>query len=259
MKIKDSVVWVTGGTSGIGLRIAEYLVEQGANVTISGRNAKKGAEIADRLGDRCVYQACDVTDFENIKTAAQAVVDRWGRMDVVCNFAGAPTVYKLFDENGEINANDGFRKDITVNLTGSYDVARVAAYHMKKNAPGELGERGCIVLCGSLASVSVNGNTLFGYKTAKEGIKGLVRCFAPALAPYGIRCNSVLPGWVLSGITTNPATNLGMNVEKDIPGQVFPGPIGTPQSIAMMVGQIIENVYINRTDISVDAGHISRY
>lgn len=259
MKIKDSIVWVTGGTSGIGEGIAEYLVERGAKVMISGRNEVKGQEIVKRLGENCVFKKCDITSMEEIQDTAKAIVDRWGRLDVLCNFAGMPTPYMLFDENGELNPNDAFRKDINVNLIASYDVARVAAYYMKNNEPGDHGERGCIVLCSSLAAGSANGVLISGYKTAKEGVRALTRVFATCLAPYAIRCNSIMPGWVLSGMTTNPATNLGIDPSKDMKNQVFPKEIGDPLHIAMMVGQLIENVYMNRTDINVDAGDMARY
>ncbi|MBR0374526.1 MAG: SDR family oxidoreductase [Mogibacterium sp.] len=259
MQIKDSVIWITGGTSGIGKGIAELMVEKGAKVVISGRNEEKGAEICEALGKNCVFIKCDVTDFEQIKAAAQAVVDRWGRMDVVCSFAGAPSVYPLFGPDGELNPNDGFRKDINVDLIGTYDTVRVAAYHIKKNEPNEFGERGCVILCSSLAAFSGSGNYLFGYKTAKEGVKALNRCFADAFAPFGIRCNAVMPGFILSGITTNPATNLGIDSAGDIPGQQFPTKIGKPYNIATTVAHMIENEFINRADFSVDAGHMSRY
>lgn len=259
MKIQDSVVWITGGTSGIGEGTAEYLVGKGAKVVISGRNVEKGNAIASRLGENCYFVKCDVKNLDEIKAAAQEVVDHFGRMDVVCTFAGAPHVHSIFDSEGNLEPNDMFREDIATNLTGSYDAARVAAWHMKNNEGGEFGEKGLIVLCGSLASVSGVSGPLPGYKSAKEGVKGLTRVFACELAPYGIRCNSVLPGWVESGITTNPSTNLGMDISQDMQSQCFPKPVGQPVYIAMMVGQFIENPYLNKVDVSVDAGELSRY
>lgn len=260
MKIKDSVIWITGGTSGIGKGCAEYFHALGAKVAISGRCDERGNAIVEKLGENAMYVHGDVTITEENFATADAIIAKWGRIDILINMAGSPHIYTIFDEKGELTPMDPFIADITTDLIGTYDTTRIAAYHMKKNEPNEIGERGCIINCGSLAAYSGDASVLYGYKTAKEGVKALMRGFAPALAPLGIRVNTVHPGFIRSGITENPATNLGLPPETvPFPGNLFPVVMGEPIHIAKMCEAIIVNEYINCADLIVDAGHRGRY
>lgn len=260
MNIKDSVIWITGGTSGIGKGCDEHFVALGAKVAISGRCDERGNKIVSDLGENCVYFHGDVTKSEENFSVANAIIEKWGRIDILINMAGYPHIFSIFDENGELNPIDPFIADITTDLIGTYDTTRIAAYHMKKNSPNEIGERGCIINCGSLAAFSGDASVLYGYKTAKEGVKALARCFAPALAPFGIRVNTVHPGFIRSGITENPETNLGIPPESNpFPANLFPNVIGEPEHIAKICEAIIVNEYINCADFCVDAGSRSRY
>lgn len=260
MEIRNSVIWVTGGTSGIGKGCAEYFAAMGAKIAISGRCDERGNAIAKRLGENCIYVHGDVTKTEENLATAKAIVDKWGRIDILINMAGSPTIYQLFDENGELTPIDPYIADIQTDLIGTYDTTRIAAYYMTKNEPNAEGERGCIINCSSLAAVASGGNLLFGYKSAKEGVRALTRCFGEALAPHGIRVNTVLPGFIRSGITENPATNLGISPDTvPIPVNLFPPQIGEPEHIAMACEMVIKNIYFNRADLSIDAGAINRY
>lgn len=259
MKINGSVVWLTGGTAGIGKGVAKLLLEEGACVAITGRNKERGEAAAAELGGNCIYVQQDVTDTESNFAAAKTIVDKWGRIDILCNFGGVTHPQPLFDANGELTSIEPYLTDINIDLIGTLDVARIAAYYMKNNEPDEKGERGNLVLCSSLAGDSLSGNFLFGYKPAKEGVRGLTRCFANALAPYGIRCNTVMPGTIRSNMTMDKNSLGYVDPEKDVPMNLFPKYIGEPEHIASAVKLLVENDYINRADINVDAGAIIRY
>lgn len=262
MKIENSVIWVVGGTSGIGEGLTELLISKGAKVCISGRNTVAGEAIAQRLGENCIYAKADITVVEELKAAAQAVIDKWGRMDALINTAAYNVFHKLFDENGDLCEDDIFRRHIDVNLIGSYDVARIAAYHIKKNQPNPeaYGERGCIILTSSLSALSNGGADQFGYKTSKTAIAGLMRTLALSLGPLGIRCNTLAPGFIKTPMTLDPMANPFFDLTKDIdiPSHVFPPKVGLPIHCANAVVHLLENVFINKVELSVDAGSMSR-
>ena len=90
MELEGRVAVVTGGTRGIGLAIAEAFLREGASVVISGRSAKRGAEVADRLGqpDRVHFMAGDVMDRTDVEALVDGTVERFGRIDVLVNNAG---------------------------------------------------------------------------------------------------------------------------------------------------------------------------
>lgn len=259
MKIENSVVWITGGTSGIGLETARQLVDRGAKVLITGRNAERGKEAEKEMGDACLFYQSDVTKTDENLAAAQAAVDKWGRLDAHFANAGFPHLFKVFGDDGELTSIDPFVADIQVNLIGVFDTVRIAAYHIKKNEPGETGERGSIVISSSLAAkASTAGELLFGYKTAKEGVCALTRQFAANLAPYAIRVNTVCPGWIRTGMTMNDETNPGVDVNNPIAMQLYPRELGEPSCIADTVLYLFQNEFINRAEISVDAGYLMR-
>ena len=262
MKIENSVVWIVGGTSGIGEGIAELLVSKGAKVVISGRNMVNGEKIAERLGDNCCFYKADVTVVEELQAAAQAVVDEWGRMDAAVNTSAVNYFHDIFDENGELVNDDAFRKHIEVNVIGAYDFARIAAYHIKKNEPNpeEYGERGSIILTSSLAAFSTGGAHQYAYKTSKTALAGLMRALAVNLAPFGIRVNMLAPGFIKTPMTLDPISNPFFDLTKDvdIPSQLFPIKVGLPIHCAKTVVHLLENVFINKLEILVDGGSKNR-
>lgn len=259
MNIDGSTVWITGGTSGIGKATAKLLVEKGARVMITGRNAEKGQAAQEEIGDNCVFMKADITDTQANMHVCEQLIAKWGKLDIHFANAGFPHLFSVFDDKGELNPIDPYVADIKVNLIGAYDTARIASYHMKKNEPDEHGERGNLIFTASLAAPASNaGDALFGYKSAKEGVSGLARQFAGLLAPYGIRVNSVCPGWIKTGMTEGADTNPGIDLTKPIPFQLFPPTVGDPKSIAQTVVYFIENEFINRAEVSVDAGYLLR-
>lgn len=254
MLVKDSVIWVTGGTSGIGKGCTEYFVKQGAKVIFCGRNAEKGKAIEAELGENALFVKADMMKHEDIVGAAEAAVKKWGRIDVLCNFAGASRgAYSCFDEK----AMENFSFEVQNLLIATFDATCVAAQYMAKNEPNALGERGCIINTGSIASVHTAPRFNYGYKAAKEGVRGLTRVFAPELAEHGIRINTVLPGYIRSGIT-EPFEGPGFSFDA-IPETLFPRYIGEPEHIAKACQFMIEDPLMNKTDISVDGGLTCRY
>jgi len=170
-------VLVTGGTSGIGLAIAQGFRRAGAVVIVAGLPAKhaadlRGLEVAD----------LDVTDSSNV----DSVVDKLDRLDVLVNAAG-------MIRRGEEHNLAVFQQVLDVNLSGTMRVSMAA--HEKLASVG-----GCVVNVASMLSF-FGGGLVPAYSSSKGGIAQLTKSLAIAWAPKGIRVNAIAPGWIATPLT----------------------------------------------------------
>lgn len=192
------VVLVTGGNGGIGLGMASALAEAGADVAIWGTNADKNAQAEERLrvhGHRVISRVVDVSKEDVVVAAMRETVATMGRLDACFANAGASNAWKSFLDIG----GEAYRRLMSINLDGAIWTAREACRHMKERA--EAGDPG-----GSIVIVSSMG-ARFGsprnqdYSATKAAVNAVVRGIAVEFARYGIRANSILPGWVASDMT----------------------------------------------------------
>jgi NAD(P)-dependent dehydrogenase (short-subunit alcohol dehydrogenase family) len=181
---------IIGGTSGIGARTAELLVESRSHVVIAGRRRREGEELAGRLGDRAAFVHCDVTVESDVARAVSSAVDRLGGLDALVNSAGGGV-----PEARGIAAADLATTEATLRV---HLVGVVAA--MKHAAPVMVAQgSGSIVNIASLGGVLAGWSAL-SYSAAKAGLIHLTRCVAVELGEFGVRVNSVSPGPTLTGI-----------------------------------------------------------
>lgn len=269
MEIKDKVVWITGGTKGMGLASAKMLIDKGAKVMVTARNEELGKKIETELGENCLYVKADVVNSEEMQHAVKTLMDKWGRLDILFSNAGGgevswclpmqPTA-KSIEKGGAIEweyTNDGpatlqsFKNNIDINLIGSFDAARLAAWEMSKNEPNEDGERGVIIFTASISATKRHSPGFnCGYAAGKAALLGLTKEIACNLAPMGIRVNNILPGY----FNTDIVQGISFLKQPWIDAQIFPKKAGDPKNIAQMVEQIIENPFINNATIEVTAG-----
>lgn len=185
MAAASDTVFVTGGASGIGLRVAELFAERGANVVIldlaSGDNARARVESARRSAtQRIEYRALDVTDAAVTRTVFADVSGRLGPPDVVFHAAGIGGFSRPFSEFPA----DRFERMIRVNLLGTRNVAAAVLPHMQ---PGSK-----LALVASLAGlVTAYGQS--GYAASKHGVVGLAGVLRVEYAPRGIGISVICP------------------------------------------------------------------
>ena len=132
-RLQDKVALITGGTSGIGEATAALFVAEGARVVITGRSEEKGAGIAARLGEHCAYVRADVTREADIAASVDATLERFGRLDVLFNNAGAG-VRTTLDTITTAQIEEGVRLLLSSVMLG----IRYAVEPMKANGGGAI-------------------------------------------------------------------------------------------------------------------------
>lgn len=180
------IVVVTGASQGIGRAIAkEFSRRNGARIGLVARTEGKLADVAEaceNLGGVSLVLPTDVTDDRAVASMAERVQDEWGTPDVVVNNAGI-FEYAPLDEL----TLDGFRKQIDVNLTGTFAVTQEFLPAMRDRQEGHF------FFMGSVASImAYPGNA--GYCAAKHGMRGFARVVREETKDEGIRVTTVLPG-----------------------------------------------------------------
>jgi NAD(P)-dependent dehydrogenase (short-subunit alcohol dehydrogenase family) len=192
------VALVTGGNGGIGLGMAEALAQAGAGVEIWGTNAEKNAAALESLkahGTKVSARIVDVSTEANVVAGFNATLAEHGRVDACFANAGVSNRWKSFLDIG----GEDYRRVMAINLDGMIWTMREACRHMKARA--EAGDPGgSIVAVGSLGA-------LFGaprnqdYTATKAAVISVTNGIAVEFARYGVRANSMLPGWTATGMT----------------------------------------------------------
>ena len=194
--LEGKVALVTGGGRGIGQVIARDLARAGANIAILSRSgAPETVSIIEEEGGKCLDIRGDVTDEESVKSAMVRILEAYGRLDIAVNNAGVCYHKTIF----EASLKD-WRDTIEINLTGEYIVSREAARVMISQRI-----KGSIVNIASMSGKIVNIPQMqAGYNASKAGVIHMTKSLAIELAEYGIRVNSISPGYVATPMSMDP-------------------------------------------------------
>ena len=253
MQINNHTFIVSGGSSGLGAACVRRLAAGGANVVIGDVNAPVGevlaAELGERagLGGRVHFVSMDVTSEDEVEAAVKTAVTQFGGLHGVINCAGVAIAQKVIGRDGPHSLDD-FARVIAVNLTGSFNLIRLAAAVMSQAEPNEQGERGVIINTASVAAFDGQIGQA-AYSASKGGIVGMTLPLARELARYGIRVMTIAPGIfdtpMLAGLPEPARVSLGQQVP-------FPSRLGHPDEYGMLAQQIIENSMLNGEVIRLD-------
>ena len=244
MEIAGKVFIVAGGASGLGEGTARMLAGHGATVVIADLQVDKGEALAKELGG--AFVKCDVSQ----EADGQAVVAKsleLGKLFGLVNCAGIAPAAKTVGKDGA-HALSTFAKVVTVNLVGSFNMIRLAAEAMSKNAPEATGERGVLI---STASVAAYDGQIgqAAYAASKGGVVGMTLPIARDLARNGIRNMTIAPGIFGTPMLFSMPQDLQDALAANVP---FPSRLGTPADYAKLVHQIVTNEMLNGEVIRLD-------
>lgn len=250
MDIKDKVVVITGGASGLGLAAAGYLIrEKGARVAIFDLSTEAGERAVAELGaDHAMFVKVDVSNEDDVRAGVAAVVQRMGAIHVCINAAALPTAFKMLDKNGEPVALSRFAQVVAVNLTGTYNVMSKCVHQMARNAPENGEERGVVINISSGAAYEGQVGQC-AYSATKAGVIGLSIPAARELRDVGVRVNAIAPGLFM----TKMVSELPEKVLSSLRDQMeSPARLGNVLEFAHACAFLIENAYMNGETIRVD-------
>jgi len=199
-RFTGQVAVITGAANGIGKACALRFAEEGANVACldlaETANAATAAECA-ALGAETLALVCNVTQPDSVQAAVDAVLQKWGQIDVLVASAGIYTGAPLPDVSLE-----QWQRVIDINLTGVFLSNRAVAPVMMRQKSGS------IINLSSMAG-KTSWPASAEYSASKSGVIGLTRSVAMELAPYGATANAVCPGNTLTDMVRNVAEKVG--------------------------------------------------
>ncbi len=196
--LSGKVALITGGNSGIGRGMAEALAQAGADVVIWGSKPDKTAEVANALkthGTRTLGQVVDVSDEQRVIEAMAEAAARMGRLDFVAANAGTGGSAPSFAEMD----TETWNRVMAINLDGVFWTFREACKHMVERA--KAGDPGGSLAVTSSVSAVHGAPRNQAYAATKGAVLSMIRGIAVEYARYGVRANSILPGWIRSEMT----------------------------------------------------------
>lgn len=236
---------ITGGSRGIGKKVAEKFAQKGYNLVINyvsdNTNIKELVqELKQEDNQEIMFIKADVTDFISCEQLVKQAIEKFGKIDVLVNNAGI-TKDNLLARMKE----EEFDKVIEVNLKGTFNMTKnVVPFMMKKRY-------GKIVNISSVVGVSGNAGQC-NYAASKAGIIGFTKSLAKELASRNILANCIAPGF----ITTDMTAVLSGEVKEKIAEQIPLKKMGTAEEVANAVYFLAneENTYITGQVLNVDGG-----
>jgi len=247
MLLEGKAVLITGGSTGIGRAAAIEAARHGADVAINYHSSADGANSAiaeiQALGRKAVAVRGDVANPETAVEFIRTSVEALGGVDVFVNNAGICPFHAFLDMPVET-----LERTLTVNLHGAYFMVQAAANQMVKQGRG-----GAIVAVSSISAL-VGGEFQTHYTPTKAGVHSLMQSAAIALGKYGIRCNSVLPGTILTEINKDDLADQAKRERME--ARIPLGRLGQPDDLAGPIIFLASDMarYCTGSSLLVDGG-----
>jgi 3-oxoacyl-[acyl-carrier protein] reductase len=255
--LKDRVAIVTGGSMGLGRAIARELSREKARVVIAARNEQRlqraAEEIRRETGGSVLAVRADMTRAEDIRALVEQAVERWGGVDIAVANAGGPPGTRY-----ETTSAEQVERAVELNLMSTVRLAQEVTPSMQQKRWGRFI---------ALTSVSVKQPLpgLILSNTARAAVVGWVKTMATELAPFGITCNVVAPGYMRTGRVEDLAEERAEAEDRpreqilaEISARIPAGRMGSPEELAAMVAFLASEraSYVTGATIQVDGGFV---
>ncbi|CAB4862786.1 unannotated protein [freshwater metagenome] len=248
MNIEGAGAVVSGGASGLGEATTRRLHAEGAHVVIADFNAERGQALADELGERAIFVACDVRDEGQVQAAVDqgAQAPRGLRIGISCAGTGSGT--KIASGKGP-HPLESFTSVVDINLVGTFNLMRLAAYRMVTDTEPEAdGGRGVLINTASVAAFDGQIGQV-AYSATKGAVVGMTLPAARDLADKGIRVCTIAPGIFDTPLLATLPEDVRASLGKQVP---YPSRLGRPDEYAALAVSIIENEMLNGEVIRLD-------
>ena len=247
MELRASTFIVTGGASGLGAATVRMAIEGGARAVIADVNDAAGEALAHEFGDAARFVHTDVTDEASGKACVQAALDAFGSVHALVNCAGTVHGERVVGKEGP-HALASFVRAVGINLVGTFNLIRLAAFAMTSNAQNDGGERGVIVNTASVAAFEGQIGQA-AYAASKAGVVGMTLPLARELARSGIRVMTIAPGIFETPMMASLTPDVQQALGRMVP---FPPRLGRPGEFASLVREIVGNPMLNGEVIRLD-------
>lgn len=240
MELREKVAFITGSTRGIGLEIAKAFAKEGAHIVLNGRSHISENLIAEirAFGVKCLAVSGDISDFDQASRMIKETEEQLGPVTILVNNAGI-TNDKLMLRMKP----DEFDQVLKINLTGTFNMTQQVLKKMLKQ------REGAIINLSSVSGLMGNVGQA-NYAASKAGVIGFTKSVAREVAPRGITCNAIAPGFIQTNMTEALADKVIEEVKKNIPLQRF----GTVSDVAETAVFLAKSSYITGQVINVDGG-----
>ena len=246
--LEGKVAVITGGNGGIGLGCARGLAKAGASIAIWARNEEKSLSAQkelEALGAQVFIQAIDVTDRAQVESAMENTVTHFGGIDILIANAGVNIRMRP-----EEYTEDIVDEIINVNLKAVFHCAQIVYPSMKSRGGGK------IILIGSLTSVQGLGVAPI-YSATKGAVVQLGKSLAAAWGADNIQCNTILPGWIVTEMTS--VTRAVPGLPEHVLSRTPAGRWGSPADFEGIATYFASSAsdFVTGTDIQIDGGFTS--
>ena len=222
MRLKNKVVIVTGGTSGIGASISRAVVSEGGKVLVHGIVETEGKALVAELGSSAALCIADLADPASPAKVAAAAVSAFGKIDSLVNCAA------IFDQSNVENLKyENYLRMMQINLNAPLFMIQACMPELKKN-------KGAVLNIGSVNAHAGEAN-LLAYSMSKGAMVTMTRNLGNALGVQGVRVNQINPGWILTDREKQMKIDQGMEQnwwEKMSKSDVPFGKMTTPEQLA---------------------------
>ena len=251
MKLEDKVAVVTGGAMGNGLGIVEVFCKYGAKVAILDYSdeLKETVTKFNNLGYDVVGFKVDIRDKDIVDRCIGKVIDKYGKIDILVNNAGVCILEKFVDMSDEVRD-----KHFDINIKGTWNVTKSVLPFMIDN------NYGSIVNLSSVTGPMVADSGEVAYATTKSALIGFTKAIAMEYVDYNIRCNAILPGYILTPMVKNMAHSSNPlhpnSVIDGIANGIPMKRLGTIKELGQLAAFLAsdESSYITGAEIVIDGG-----